>query len=236
LRATLDWSYELLPEPERVVLRRLAVFAGSFTLAAASAVAASEPIGASDVVDCVAKLITKSLVATDANGASPHHRMLETTRAYALERFIQSGEADAVARRHANYYRQLLERADADKQTSSALPPLAAYRREIDNLRSALDWAFSPSGDASLGVALTIACVPLWSQLSLMEEASGARACAVSVQRLGRGRVPSRASDRRCRPIGALHRDVARTLDTARAGVLAGLGSGIRGHAADYAG
>jgi predicted ATPase/DNA-binding winged helix-turn-helix (wHTH) protein len=170
LRATLDWSYELLPEPERLVLRRLAVFAGSFTLAAASTVAAGGPINASDVVDCVAKLITKSLVTTDANGSFPHHRMLETTRAYALERLFESGEADVVARRHADYYRQLLERTEADKQIGSAPQLVAAYRHEIDNLRAALDWAFAPSGEASIGVALTIACVPTWSQMSLMEE------------------------------------------------------------------
>jgi predicted ATPase/DNA-binding winged helix-turn-helix (wHTH) protein len=81
LRATLDWSFELLSEPERKVLRRLAIFAGGITLAAASVVAASGEITASDVVDCVAKLIIKSLVAADGDDAGVHYRLLETTRA-----------------------------------------------------------------------------------------------------------------------------------------------------------
>ena len=173
LRATLDWSYELLSEPERVVLRRLAIFAGGFSLAAASAVAASAEIAASDVVECVAKLITKSLVATEGNDTVGRYRLLDTTRAYALEKLAERGEADAVARRHAEYYRRLLEGAEADKQTSLAAEPLAAYRCEIDNLRAALDWAFSPGGDALLGVALTVASIPLWMHLSLMGECHG---------------------------------------------------------------
>jgi predicted ATPase/DNA-binding winged helix-turn-helix (wHTH) protein len=101
LRATLDWSYELLSEPERVVLRRLAIFASSFTLQAASTVAATEEIGGSDIVDCAANLVAKSLVAADLGGATGWYRLLETTRAYALEKLTQNGEFEQVARRHA---------------------------------------------------------------------------------------------------------------------------------------
>jgi predicted ATPase/DNA-binding winged helix-turn-helix (wHTH) protein len=86
LRATLDWSYELLPAPERVMLRRLAILAGGFTLTAASAVAVSAEFAASDVVDGVANLVAKSLVAADVGGAIARYRLLETTRAYALEK------------------------------------------------------------------------------------------------------------------------------------------------------
>ncbi len=94
LRAALDWSYELLTEPERVVLRRLAVFAGGFTLQAASAIAADDKIAAPDVVDCVVNLVAKSLVTADAGGATIRYRLLETTRAYSLERLVQAGEFD----------------------------------------------------------------------------------------------------------------------------------------------
>jgi predicted ATPase/DNA-binding winged helix-turn-helix (wHTH) protein len=173
LRATLDWSYKLLSEPERVVLRRLAIFAGGITLAAASAVAADAEVAAWDVVDCLAKLITKSLVAPDGNDTVAHYRLLETTRAYALEKLVESGEAGAVARRHADYYRRLCERVEAERETTSATEPVEGYRRHVDNLHAALDWAFSPSGDASLGVALTVASIPLWFRLSLMEECHG---------------------------------------------------------------
>jgi predicted ATPase len=93
LRATLDWSYELLPEPERVMLRRLAIFAGGFTLTAASAVAASAEFAASDVVEGIANLVAKSLVAADVGGAIARFRLLETTRTYALEKLDGSRDA-----------------------------------------------------------------------------------------------------------------------------------------------
>ena len=90
LRATLDWSYELLSEPERAVLRRLAVFPGGFTLEAASTVVASAEIAASDGVDHVPDLVEKSLVVADGAGATVNYRLLETTRAYALDKLAQS--------------------------------------------------------------------------------------------------------------------------------------------------
>src|SRR5262245_45189632 len=101
MHATLDWSHGLLSEPERVVLRRLAVFAGVFTLEAARAVATSADIPAQEVVDCVATLVAKSLLSTDVVGTVVHYRLLETTRAYAREKLGESGELQQVARRHA---------------------------------------------------------------------------------------------------------------------------------------
>ena len=170
LRATLDWSYELLAAPERVVLRRLAIFAGGFTLQAASAVAADDEVAASDVIGCVMNLVTKSLVTATDSGAMVRYRLLETTRAYALEKLIQAGEFDATAQRHAKRYLELFERAAAEAEMRPTDEWLADYGPRMDNVRAALDWAFSPSGDPSIGVALTIASVPLWLQLSLMEE------------------------------------------------------------------
>ncbi|MBV8321095.1 MAG: hypothetical protein JO049_10530, partial [Hyphomicrobiales bacterium] len=104
LRATLDWSYELLPESERMVLRRLAIFAGNFGLEAASAVVADAEVSPADVIDGVANLITKSLVTADVGDANEHYRLLETTRAYALEKLTESGELASLGRRHAEYY------------------------------------------------------------------------------------------------------------------------------------
>src|SRR6266567_929797 len=170
MRATLDWSHELLSESERVVLRRLGVFVGAFTLDAASAVAASVDIPASVVTDAVADLVGKSLLSTDVGGASLHYRLLETTRAYAREKLIESAELDRVARRHAEYYRDLFERAEAEFETQPTAEWLAAYRPHIDDVRLALDWAFSPSGDVGVGAALTAAAVPLWTHLSLLSE------------------------------------------------------------------
>jgi predicted ATPase/DNA-binding winged helix-turn-helix (wHTH) protein len=174
MRATLDWSYELLSDSERVVLRRLGVFVGAFTLVAASAVAASGDLPASEVPDAVAGLVGKSLLATDVGGATLHYRLLETTRAYAREKLIESAELDPVARRHAEYYRDLSERAEAELETRPTAEWLAAYRPHIDDVRVALDWAFSPSGDVGVAAALTAAAVPLWTHLSLLSEC-GAR-------------------------------------------------------------
>jgi predicted ATPase/DNA-binding winged helix-turn-helix (wHTH) protein len=109
LRASLDWSHELLLERERMVLRRLAIFAGGFTLAAASAVAASAEINAADVVECVADLVAKSLIAAEVGGGAPCYRLLETTRAYALEKLADSGELEQVQHRHAAYFEGSLQ-------------------------------------------------------------------------------------------------------------------------------
>src|SRR5712672_3301269 len=173
LRATLDWSYRLLPEPERVVLRRLAVFAGDFTAEAASLVTADDEIAVSDVVCSLANLVTKSLVTLEAGGAIAHHRLHETTRVYALEKLAESGEFDQVARRHANYYRDLFDKAEIELDALPAPTWLTRYGRQIGQVRAALDWAFSPTGAAEVGVALTVAAVPLWVHLSLMEECRG---------------------------------------------------------------
>jgi predicted ATPase/DNA-binding winged helix-turn-helix (wHTH) protein len=170
LRATMDWSYELLTEPERVVLRRLAVFAGGFTLQAASGVAADDEIAASEVVDCVANLVTKSLVIADVGAATVRYRLLETTRAYALEKLVETGDFDTAAQRHARHYLDLFDGAETEAETRPTDAWLADYVPSIDNLRAALDWAFSSDGDTSIGLALATAAVPLWVHLSLMDE------------------------------------------------------------------
>jgi predicted ATPase len=170
LRATLDWSYQLLPEPERVVLRRLAILAHRFSEQAASSIAAGAEIAASEIVDSLANLVTKSLVWVDVGDLALRYRLSETVRAYALEKLAESGEREQIAGRHAEYYLGLFERAKAEAETRPMDEWLAEYRPRIDNLRAALDWAFSPNGDASIGVALTAASVPLWVDLSMMAE------------------------------------------------------------------
>jgi predicted ATPase/DNA-binding winged helix-turn-helix (wHTH) protein len=171
LRATLDWSYELLTEPERVILRRLAVLAGPFGFQAATAVAADPETELAPVVESLSSLVAKSLVTTEGDGAVARYRLLDTTRAYASEKLDESGEREPLGRRHAEYYRDVFERAETEALVRPTSEWLADYTPEIDNLRSALDWAFSPhGGDVSVGIALTAAAVPLWIYLSLVEE------------------------------------------------------------------
>ena len=120
LRATLDWSYELLSEPERVILRRLAVFAGAFSLEAVRAVIASPEIAPAEIVDGIANLVAKSLVTVTAGATVARHRLLDTTRAYALGKLAESGEREWLARRHAEYYRDLFARAEIEWVTSAS--------------------------------------------------------------------------------------------------------------------
>jgi predicted ATPase len=185
LRATLDWSYELLSEPERVILRRLSVFAGAFSLEAVRAVIMSADLAPAEVVDGIANLVAKSLVAVTAGSAVARYRLLDTTRAYGLERLAESGEREQLARRHAEHYRDLFERAEAEWETRPTVAWLAEYATEIDNLRAALDWAFSPQGDALTGRALTAAAIPLWTHLSLIEECRARVERALAVRSTG---------------------------------------------------
>ena len=170
LRATLDWSYALLDQPERILLRRLAVFAGTFDLDAVRIVVMGPELSGLAAVDGITRLITKSLVATEGDGAVARYRLLDTTRAYAAEELDESGEREPLARRHAEYYRDVFERAEFECESRPTAEWLADYTWRIDNIRAAIDWAFSPGGDTSIGVALTTAAAPLWMHLSLVEE------------------------------------------------------------------
>ena len=168
MRAALDWSYGLLSEDEQQFFRRLGVFPSSFSVEAAAVVALAAPDSGSQAIDHLAELAAKSLVTTDVAAARPRFRLLETIRAYALEKLDESGEREGIARRHAQAVPKVSQGAQAEWEMRSATEWLAAYGARIDNLRVALDWAFSPGGDAPIGVALTAAAAPLWMHLSLL--------------------------------------------------------------------
>jgi predicted ATPase/DNA-binding winged helix-turn-helix (wHTH) protein len=114
LRAALDWSYELLTAPERTMLLRLAVFAGSFDLVAASAVATSPELSGAAIIEGLSSLVAKSLVAAEAVGTVTRYRLLDTTRVYALEKLGETDEREGLARQHAEYYRDVFERAEVE--------------------------------------------------------------------------------------------------------------------------
>jgi hypothetical protein len=125
---------------------------------------------ASEVVDCVVNLVAKSLVIADSGGAMVRYRLLETIRAYAIEKLVESGEAELAARRHATFFRDLFSQAASDSALQPAIEDFAHYAREIDNARAALDWSFSPVGDSAIGVVLTAAYAPVWLHSSLVAE------------------------------------------------------------------
>jgi hypothetical protein len=134
--------------------------------------------------------VAKSLVTAAAGGPRVRYRLIETTRAYSLEKLVEAGEFHAVARRNAEYFLEMLERTEPEWETGRTTEWAAEYGREIDNLRAALDWAFSPGGDASIGIALTSAAVPQWMHLSLLDECRGRAERALAV--LNRGATADR--------------------------------------------
>jgi DNA-binding CsgD family transcriptional regulator len=160
LRASVDWSHALLTEPERVLFRRLAVFMGGFDLEAAQGIAGGAEVERYQVLDQLALLVDKSLVATDESGSRTRYRLLETVRQYAQEKLGESGEADAVRSRHRDYYTAMAAAVDApaggdyDQRLEQA-------EIEIDNLRAAFGWSRENS-DVHLALALASSLQPLW--------------------------------------------------------------------------
>src|SRR5277367_1756807 len=169
LNAMLDWSYSLLSEREKVVLCRLSVFVGDFTRQAAGSVASETEVAEAGVVDAVASLVAKSLISTTVINESTYYRLLDTTRAYAVAKLAERGEADRVARRHAIFYAKFLEH-DEIIQSLFGEHDLSGYAAHIGNVREALGWAMSNHGDVAVGVELATWAAPLFIGLSLLEE------------------------------------------------------------------
>ncbi|MET4201630.1 putative ATPase/DNA-binding winged helix-turn-helix (wHTH) protein [Bradyrhizobium sp. LA8.1] len=168
LRATLDWSYDLLPQEERLVLRRLSVFVGTFTLEAACAVATDEDLDDIRVAAATAALVGKSLVEVDKGGTKRRYRLLDTTRTYAAIKLGESGELDPTKQRHAIHYREVLERHDS---SSLAMSRDLSLRSEVlGNARGALDWSLSSANHTEVGVSLAALVAPFLAELSLLAE------------------------------------------------------------------
>ena len=192
LRATIDWSYDALPEPERQLLRHLAVFVGGFTLEAAAAVVeGAAAIADVSLIDSIANLVAKSLVVFEASTSPTRWRLLDTIRSYALPKLAESGQIDGAQRRHASYFRDALALPASASGSELSNEELTRHVREIDNVRAALDWSFSPPGDITIGVDLTAAYAPVWLHLSLMQECRERCECAL------RGLGPESASHAR---------------------------------------
>lgn len=170
LHATLDWSFGLLSPHEQKAFRRLGVFAGSFGLAAAAAVATDSEHGETAVIESLAALCDKSLVTADPGAVEVRYRLLETARAFALERLAEVNDTAAATRHHALYYRRFFEACFDDWTRLTDAEFRARYAPEIDNLRTAIAWAFGPDGDAETAIALAASSVRAWLSLSLYAE------------------------------------------------------------------
>ncbi|MCQ1775837.1 helix-turn-helix transcriptional regulator [Neorhizobium galegae] len=200
LSATIAWSYEALSEPEQTVLRRLAVFAGDFGRDAVTTVAADLTAPENNVSNHLANLVAKSLVQVDARGKVARYRLLDTTRAYLLDRLRQGGEFEAVMRRLAQYLLEVLKHSHEEVETMPSGEWLLRYGSHINNVRTVLDWAYSDRGDTETGMAITVAAIPLWYQLSLVDE------CLTSVQRALLSIHPGERREEQARKIMHLYR------------------------------
>jgi predicted ATPase/DNA-binding winged helix-turn-helix (wHTH) protein len=189
LRAALDWSHGLLGPDERTVFRRLGVFSGGCTVEAAQQVSGDEQLDEWAVLDHLGALVDKSLVVADGEDR-PRYRLLESARAYALEKLAETGETDVLARRHAAFYAARFERL-AEAWYSSRLSEdayIAARAADLENVRSAVTWSLGAHGDTDVALALLVHTAPVSLILPMHEESE--RWCKALSQRLA-GNPPS---------------------------------------------
>ncbi|TCM15758.1 putative ATPase [Novosphingobium sp. PhB165] len=170
LRATLDWSYDLLTPAERTVLDRLGVFVGPFSVDAALDVVTDAALGSDEAAMALDDLSAKSLIAANRARGSGTYRLLEMTRAYAREKLAARGaeEHRATTRRHAMFFLSELEAIAA--QDKAAFQDTRSLRPQLGNIRSALDWSFGPEGDIRLAVRLATASMRVFLNLSHLVE------------------------------------------------------------------
>ena len=196
LRATLDWSYDLLDAPERVLLRRLSVFSGGWTLEAAESVCSGGPIAPDDALELLLALVDKSLVVADAQGETPRYRFLETVRQYAQDRLVESGEREALRARHRDYFLALAEAALPHLRTEQQKGWMERLEAEHDNLRTALAWCREAADGAEPGLRLTRALWHFWIVRGYLSE--GRRHIASALAREGEVSAEVRATALSC--------------------------------------
>jgi tetratricopeptide (TPR) repeat protein len=151
LRALIDWSYDMLSEDERALLRRLSVFAGGWIFEAAESICNDL-----DVLNLLSQLVNKSLVTMDDEGDEPRYRLLETVRQYGRDKLMESGEAELMRNRHLDYFIQLTENAEKELIGYTALSLIYRLEAEYDNLRAAFEWGMENNVLAVLKMAYSL--------------------------------------------------------------------------------
>jgi predicted ATPase/DNA-binding winged helix-turn-helix (wHTH) protein len=169
LQATFDWSFKLLSEYEQRLFSRLSVFVGQFTLEAARCIGAETNGEAERVSNALVRLVEKSLISISSASGPAYFRLLDMTRAYAATRLLERGEEEAIASRHASYFAKFLEPPRSEDGVLDDRNP-TAYALHMGNIRKAIAWSLSQSGDSSIAVELVSRAAPLFLQLSLFSE------------------------------------------------------------------
>lgn len=169
LEATLDWSYELLSESERVLLRRLAVFPGTFSLPAAEAICGQRNLARLQVLDLLGSLVAKSLVTSDNRDGKTHYRLIEPVRAYAAEKLREAGEADAFRGQHRDWFLAWLRTISWEEALFGARGEVEGLDADESNIRAALEWSES-EGRSDLILAMAARASSLWTTYGHAEE------------------------------------------------------------------
>jgi predicted ATPase/class 3 adenylate cyclase len=248
LRASIDWSYELLSEAEKIFFGRLSVFVGGWTLPAAEAVSAGDGIAQGDVLDLLTGLVHKSLVVPDDGGE--RYRMLETIRQYACDRLQESGQRLIVGRRHRDWFLAFAEEAEPHLNGGAEQPAwMARLDVEHDNLRAALTWSLEEVDSSEAELRLCGALCRYWAGRGYAAE--GGAWCVKALSRDARG-LGTRARAKALTAAGTLawrlgdmtgaRGSLEQALDLSRqlrdraleAGALASLG-GVAIHRAEFA-
>lgn len=170
LQATIDWSYELLSEKERILLRRLAVFTGGYTLEAAEAVCAQEGIDQHEVLDLLSQLVDKSLVVKEEKGRTARYWLLETIRQYSLDKLAEAREMTALHSWHLTFFVELAEQAEPQLKGADQKLWLERLEIEHDNLRAALEWSKTEISRAVEGLRLAGALWPFGEVRGFLSE------------------------------------------------------------------
>ena len=161
LRSLIDWSYDLLNDPEKLLLQRLSVFAGGWTLEAVERVCAGEGMEEWEILDLLTSLSDKSLVMAEQDDEHSRYRLLDTVRQYALEKLAESGGGEAVRKRHLDHFLALAEEAEPKLISAQQTEWLQRLDKEYANLRSAQDWSFVEAGSGQ-GLRLCGALQRYW--------------------------------------------------------------------------
>ncbi len=170
LRATVDWSYHLLDYDEQVMIRRLCVFSSPFDVAAVRAVATPDVSDPWYAVDILGRLVSKSLLLLDLSQTRAQYRLLESIRFYGLEKLADDADMNSIMSRYSAHILTAARQANEDWKTLSTDEWRSTHASLTDDVRGALDWAFSVNGDMRTGTSILACATPYWVQLSLHGE------------------------------------------------------------------